>query len=302
MHQLQLTKEFKESVINALLAQRTQFTGADSLFAKQWGLNPAVYSRLKGGTQDGLIADSKLLEIAIRLGISPNERKWNHARTEVFAMIEEDIMFCKRYAKSRICVDESEIGKTFTAKYLSRKLQNCFYLDASQVEGKKIDFIRLLAQTIGIGPQGKIKDLLDMIKYYLKTLPEVIVIIDEAGDLEPATIKTLKGLWNGTENECAWYLIGADGLRSILEKGIRSKKPGFKETFSRFSSSYTTITPQGRDNQQIFYRKMIRQVLEVNNAPADTINTIVKKCLVQDANGQFGGLRRAEAMLILEAA
>ncbi len=71
------------------------------------------------------------------------------ARTDVFTLIEEDVSFCQAHAKGMMCVDDCGIGKTFSAKYLSRSLKNCFYVDASQAKTKQ-QFIRLIAKTIGV--------------------------------------------------------------------------------------------------------------------------------------------------------
>jgi hypothetical protein len=123
---LQITNDFKEKIIGALLEQRKNYDVSDSAFAKQYSINGAVFSRLKNGEREGLLRDAQWLNLGRELGVSVNERKWNMARTDVFNMIEEEVVFCKEHAKGRICVDDCGIGKTYSAKYLSRNLKNCF--------------------------------------------------------------------------------------------------------------------------------------------------------------------------------
>jgi hypothetical protein len=294
---LQITKEFKDRVIESLLEQRKNFTGTDTVFARQWGINGSVYNRLKNGEREGLIKDSQWLSLGREFGISMNERKWNMARTDVFDMIEEDILFCKNHSKAKICVDECGIGKTYSAKYLSKTIQNCFYVDASQAKSKQL-FVRLIARTLGVEHRGKYADVKADIKYYLGVLPQPIVIIDEAGDLEHNAFLEIKELWNATEGVCGWYLIGADGLRNKFEKGIASKKVGYKELFSRYSEKYTSVVPTGSSEKLSFYRKLITDVLSVNMSDKTDLGTIVKRCLATDS-GYIGGLRRAESLLIL---
>jgi hypothetical protein len=195
-------------------------------------------------------------------------------------------------------VDDCGIGKTFTAKYLSRKLQNCFYVDASQGKTKRL-FIKNIARAIGIDTTDTYDTIKSNIKYYLKTLTCPIVIVDEAGDLDYGAFMDLKELWNGTENACAWYLMGADGLRRKIERGINSRKVGYREMFSRLSEKYTSIVPVGKENREIFYRKLISDVLSANMDDNSALNGIVKRCLVTDESGNIGGLRRAESLLIL---
>lgn len=295
---LQLTTEFREKVLSALLNVRDNYDGSDTAFSKKWGINPSVFNRLKNGERGNLLRDAQWLNIGRELEVNIHERKWNMARTDVFTMIEEDILFCKEFSKAKICVDDCGIGKTYSAKYLSRTLKNCFYVDASQAKTKQL-FVRMLAKTIGIEEMGKYATVKANIKYYLKTLPQPIIIIDEAGDLDYTAFLELKELWNATENACGWYMMGADGLRAKIDRGISHKKVGFREIFSRYSDKYTTVVPCDRHEKQSFYRKLITDVLSVNVDDKSLLNNIVKRCLTTDDSGNIGGLRRAESILIL---
>jgi hypothetical protein len=297
---LQITIEFKEKVMSALLVQRANYDGSDTAFAKLHGLSPAVYNRLKGGERDKLLADAKWLHLGRELGVQMNERKWNMARTEVFNIIEEEVLFCKEYSKSRLFADDCGIGKTYGAKYLSRTVKNCFYMDSSQHKTTN-DFIRGLAKAVGVGTNGRLADLKAGIKYYLSSgvLPQPVVIIDEAGDLNYGAFMELKEFWNATDGCCGWYLMGADGLREKMERGIRNKKVGFAEMFSRHSERYGTAVPFERNEKIAFYRKLITDVLSVNMSDKAELKRIVNRCITADETGHIGGLRRAESLLIL---
>lgn len=294
---LQITPEFKEKVVEALLVQRANFDGSEAAFARQWGMGSSIFNRIKNGERDGLIRDSAWLSMGRELNVSAGERKWNMARTEVFNIIEEDILFCKQFSKARICVDECGIGKSYSAKYLSRTLKNCFYVDASQAKTKQL-FVRLIAKTIGVEHSGRYAEVKDNIKYYLGMLPSPLIIIDEAGDLDYNAFLVLKELWNATEGSCGWYMMGADGLRNKIERGIAHKQVGYKEIFSRYSERYTSMVPAGNAERLGFYRKLITDVLSVNMPDTTHLNGIVKRCLATDSGG-ISGLRRAESLLIL---
>jgi hypothetical protein len=293
-----LSDDFKKQVIDALSDQRGNYDGSDTAFAKQYGLNNAVYSRLKKGETERLLSATQWLQVGHALGLTPNQRKWVAARTDVFTTIEQDVEFCQAFAKGRICVDECGIGKTFTAKFLSRNRRNCFYVDASQAKTKQV-FIRLLARTIGVDHTGKYTEVKAAIKMGLMAMPTPIVIIDEAGDLDYPAFLELKELWNATEGACGWYLMGADGLRAKIDRGINSKKVGYRELFSRYSDSYTSVVPTGKQDRQLFYRSLITAVLEQNMKDKRRLAEVVNRCLVQDSAGNIGGLRRAESILIL---
>ncbi|HAZ00681.1 MAG: hypothetical protein A2W90_14485 [Bacteroidetes bacterium GWF2_42_66] len=294
-----LTNEFRETVASRLIEQRMNFDGSNAQFSRMHGMSAAIFTRLFNGERDNLLSPTKWLIIGQNLGITLDEREWATARTDVFDIIEEDIIFCKTFSKARICVDDCGIGKTYTARYLSRTLKNCFYVDASQ--GKtKMQFIKLLAKTVGADALGRFSDVKTRIKFHLQSLTRPILIIDEAGDLEYNAFLELKELWNATEGYCGWYMIGADGLRAKIERGISGKKVGYAEIFSRYSEKFTTIVPKDRVQRNQFYRKLITDTLNANNCPPDKIRKIVNQCLAND-NVFIGGLRRAESLLILNS-
>lgn len=294
---LHLTKDYKQKVAEALRQVRKNSDGSDAAFAKRWGMNGSVWNRIKKGETEKVLMDAKWLNIGRELGVNLNQRRWNMARTDVFNTIEEDVQFCKTWAKGKICVDDCGIGKTYSAKYLSLTLKNCFYMDASQAKTKNA-FVKLLAKSIGVDNQGRLADIKENIKYYLRLLPNPIVIIDEAGDLNYEAFLSLKEFYNATENACGWYMMGADGLRRKIERGISNKKVGFAEIFSRYSERYTSVVPAGRDDKKRFYRKLITDVLSVNIDDKAKLPSIVNKCLTHDGE-HTGGLRRAESLLIL---
>jgi hypothetical protein len=293
-----LPTDFKKKVVNAILEHRTRFEGSDSAYAKSLGVNGSIYNRMKKGETDGLVPFAKWLMLGREFDITLNERKWKTARTEVFNIIEEDVLFCQAHAKARICVDDCGIGKTYTARYLSKSLKNCFYVDGSQCK-TKVQFIKALAKVVGTENKGRFYDIKENLKYHIKALSNPVIIIDEAGDLEYNAFLELKELWNATEHACGWYMMGADGLRNKIERGIENKKVGFREIFSRYSEKYTTITPAERNERQSFYIKMIKDVLMINGADENSATTIAKRCLANDASGHVSGLRRAESLLIL---
>lgn len=296
---IKVTDEFKEKVYKAMIEQRHNFDGTNGQFAKIHGLSASIFSRIHNGERDGVLSDAKWLMLGHDFGIQLENRRWVTARTEVFDTIEEDILFCKNYSKSRICVDDCGIGKTYTARYLSRQIKNCFYVDASQGKTKHA-FIKLMAKSVGADFAGRHMEVKRALKYHLQTLHKPIFIIDEAGDLEYNAFLELKEIWNATEHYCGFYLMGADGLRAKIERGISNRKVGYAEIFSRYSEKFTTIVPKEPKQRNQFYRKLITDTLTANSCPPDKIDHIVRRCMAND-NSFIGGLRRAESLLILNS-
>ena len=296
---LEISNSYKEQVVQALLSARDNFSGSDANFAKKYGMNASVYNRIKNGEREKLLKPEAWLNIGRALDVEPNARKWNMARTDVFDIIKEEVLFCQQYHKSKVFVDECAIGKTYTAKYLARTEKNCFYVDASQCK-TRILFARTLAKTLGIDNSGTYSELKQSIKYFLNVIPSPIILLDEAGDLDYPAWVDLKEYWNATDGVCGWYLLGADGLRTKITNGIRSKRGSYREMFSRLSDKYSFAVPQKKEPRIGFYKKLITDVISVNITDKSKIPTIVNKCLSTElVEGEATGLRRAESLLIL---
>lgn len=278
---METSKEFKQKVVEAVLAYRENFTGSDSQFAKKLGINSSVYSQLKKGKTDKMLSESKWVSLGRELGVTLKEAKWKIARTTVYQQIEDQVRFCKSTSNSLIFVDETSIGKTLSAYDVSKRLQDVFYLDCSQAKTKG-EFIKRLARAVGHDGNGKYADIKEDIKYALGgVLDSPVVILDEAGDLNYSALLEVKEFWNATEGACGWFMMGAEGLRDRLNKGLRSRKVGFAELFARFSSRFIQITPQEKQDRQEFHRQLLEQVAQANVNGDTNVNKLVKDCLAK---------------------
>lgn len=111
-----------------------------------------------------------------------------------------------------------------------------------------------------------------------------LIILDEAGDLQYEAFLELKALWNATERCCAWYMMGADGLKEKITRSIECKKVGYTEMLSRYGDRYSKVTPDDGREREKFLKEQARVVAKVNAPEGMDISQIVLK--------SGGGLRR----------
>lgn len=297
---MEITKQFKDAVVQSMIAQRNNFGGTDAQFARSIDIHASIFARLKGGERDRILPNGTWLRLGREFNVSLNSRQWNPVETDVFIQIREEILFCKMHAKSRIFVDNCGIGKTFTLKYMNKTVKNCFYVDCTQCKTKN-ELIKALAKAVGVEQKGRIYEIKENTKYYLSLLENPIVCLDEAGALEKCALGLVQEYWNATEGFCAWYMVGANALRNKINRGVSKDKDYFAELFSRFSENFSSIVPKEKNEKVAFYEKLIRDVLEANMTDKTQLNDLVKRSLV-DINGAISGLRRAESLLILHNA
>ena len=277
---MRLDITFKNKVREAILKDRENYGGNDVEYAKKLGIDKAIYNRMKKGETEKLISDTKWLIIANDLGVKLREDNWKIARTQIYSEIEDNLAVCKETGMSMILVDDCGIGKTFCAKHIVRQMKNAFYVDCSQAKTKQ-QFIRLLAKTIGVVNTGRYTDVKTAIKTYLIYLEKPLIVLDEAGDLDYNAFLELKELWNAAPRQCGWYMIGADGLRAKIDRGISCKKVGYAEIFDRYSN-FVKLVPTGTDDKEQFYRKLIGDVAYVNVEDKEIVGSLIATCMADN--------------------
>ena len=105
----------------------------------------------------------------------------------------------------------------------------------------------------------------------------------------------LKELWNATPRGCGWYMIGADGLRAKIDRGIDCKKVGYAEIFDRYST-FVKLVPVGTEDKKKFYKKLIGDVAYVNIENKEDVNKFINECINADKR-----LRYLETLIKISA-
>jgi transcriptional regulator with XRE-family HTH domain len=283
---MELTAQFKERVRDEVLSRRKNYEGSDKNYANSLGIAPSSYSKFKNGEVDRVISNNELLRLGMELNVSVNSFAWKIARTEVYNNIESNLKHCQEFSQSMILVDEWGIGKTASAMHIIKSMRNAFYIDCSQCKTKRL-FIKAIAKVIGVDSRGTYMDIKNKSKYYLNIMEKPLIVLDDAGDLDYAAFLELKEMLNGTEESCAWYLIGDDSLAEKINKGKENKKVGYGAIFSRFGEDYINIVPQPKEDKQSFYIKLLTDVANINVADKDKALNIVRKSMAQEGSLRY---------------
>jgi hypothetical protein len=278
-----ITTEIKNKILAAIKTNRANYP-SDAKHAASLGISTSVYSALRNGNTERQMSDAAWISVARKLGVSlRGEIEWKAARTATFQFITAQLELCQASGLSGIMCDMPNIGKTFTARHYVANHANVVYIDCSQVK-TKLKLVRKIAGEFGVDNKGRYADVYDDLVYYLRSIMTPMIILDEAGDLQYEAFLELKALWNATERCCAWYMMGADGLKEKINRSIECKKVGYTEMLSRYGDRYSKVTPDDSKERERFLLEQARVVAKVN-APEDTdIATLVRKTA--------GGLRR----------
>lgn len=260
-----LTKEIKNKIVDKLLEQRKIYS-TDTQHSTVLGINKAQYSRIKKGELDNVISEAKWVTLARLVDVSLNNKKhWIVVKTETFNYITTQLEVCQNRSMSANFCDDSSIGKTTAAVYYASHNSNAVYIDCSQVKSKQ-KLIREIARQFGVNNTGRYADVYADLVFYVKTLPNPLIILDEAGDLDPRADLELKALWNALPYSCGWYKMGADGFKNKWKRHIAQKKVGYVETLDRYGNDFKKVTPDGNEAKKEFHLRQIAAIAKANKA------------------------------------
>lgn len=251
-----------------------------NLFKKNWLKNAS------------LIGINKWVRFARVVGFSRHsDMEWATAETEVYTYINKQLGACQRESLTAILVDEAGIGKTWACKAYQKCNKAVFYIDGS-VNGTKSSFIRALGRAVGVGDHGKVDDVLNDAIYALESMDRPLIILDEAGDLDNKTLLVLKRIYNALDTACGFYMVGADGLKHRLEGGIKNKKLGYVELFSRYDKEFKKVLPVLANDRHQILKEMASAIALANGIEVDTITNIVNSLSKAQGFGDMRGVKR----------
>ena len=278
-----ITTEIRQRILEAVKTNRANYP-SDAKHAASLGITTSVYSSVKNGQTDRVLSDANWISIARKLGVSlRGEMEWKAARTPTFEYISAQLETCQSGGLSAIMCDLPNIGKTYTARHYVKTHPNAVYIDCSQVK-TKLKLVRKIASEFGVDSKGRYADVYEDLVFYLRSIECPLIILDEAGDLQYEAFLELKALWNATERCCAWYMMGADGLKEKINRSIECRKVGYTEMLSRYGDSYSSVVPKDGKERQRFLIEQARIVAKVNVPEGVDPATIARK--------SGGGLRR----------
>lgn len=273
---MEVTNDIKQSILAAITANRENYP-SDNKHAAALGISASVYNVLKKGKIDKQVSDTNWICLARRLNVSlDNEIQWQAAETPTFVYITEQLAMCQESSVSAVLCDMANIGKTFTARIYVKMHKNAIYVDCSQVKSKQ-RLIRYIAKEFGVNSNGRYCDVYDDLCFYLKTLERPLIILDEGGDLQYEAFLELKALWNATERCCAWYMMGADGLKEKMNRSIECKKVGYTEMFSRYGDKYSKVTPDDGKEREAFLKAQATMVAKLNAPDGMEVMKVVNR-------------------------
>lgn len=269
----QLKKQIQDAIkTNLELKKATYDKYTNNRHAYWLGIHPSIYSRVLKGETERVLSDGEWVRLAMKLHVSTDGLEWKTAQTKTYKFIKGQLEACMKFSASGMFCDDSSVGKTYAAECVDLEHPNVSLVDCSQNDTWSA-VLRAIAQGFGFNPEGRLRDIQKQLVENIYTLENGIIILDEFGDVKDNVILKLKGLANALPNCVGWYIMGANGFRTKLQKKLDWTKVGYEEWFNRMGGRVHSIIGRTRPGEvqmgglsqgeiEIMKRKQIEQIIK----------------------------------------
>lgn len=232
--------------IAALLKDYCQRMGSQNKAANSMnGVSSATVSKVLSGDWD-TISDDMWRTIASQVG---HERKgWHIAETRAYKRMTFLLGNAQRESLVLAVVGDAGSGKTESIKNFAASNRNVFHLCCSEYWNRRT-FMSKLLMCMGIDSTGStVSDMMDDIIDTLKRTESPLMVLDEADKLSDHVLYFFISLYNHLEGHCGIMLCATDFLEKRVRRGLRLKKKGYEEIYSRLGRKFVKLQVVNSDD------------------------------------------------------
>lgn len=242
-----MTTTFKQRITQAIESFIAD-GGSAAQVARMSGLNDAYISLIRNNKPGETIKNEHWQKIASALNV--RMEGWQTVETQNLRIVHTVLQDAKDNSLFMAVSHNAGSGKSlacreFTAVNSTRLV---FLYKVEHGETNKIDFLRSLAQTLGIDTKGQgylsANRMADMIiEFFKRRLDQApLLIVDEADKLTDKALRFFISLYNAVEGRMGCVILGTENLEKKIKSGVHHNRNGFDEIDSRFGRRFIRLT------------------------------------------------------------
>ncbi len=232
-----LTRQEKDNIREALRSYVARYPSQNKAAGSLKNTSAGTVSSILNGKYEN-ISDEMFRNLAAQVGSIRTETGWQIVETSAYQEIHYALDDAQRWRNVTWVVGEAGCGKTTTASLYARENREVFYILCSE-DMKKGDFVREIARTVGIRTEGyNIREVWSLILDDIVQMEAPLLIFDEADKLTEPVFHYFISLYNKLEDKAGIVFLSTDYIKKRVELGLRYRKPGYKEFYSRMGRKY----------------------------------------------------------------
>ena len=230
------TKE-KDAIREALRAYVAKYPSQNKAAGSLKNTSVGTISSIMNVKSDN-ISDDRFRNLASQVGSGKAETGWQIVETSAYQEISYALDDAQHWRNVTWGVGAAGCGKTTPARIYTEEHKEVFYILCSE-DMKKGDFVREIAHKVGIRTDGhNIREIWGLILDDIIQMEAPLLIFDEADKLTEPVFHYFISLYNKLEDKSGIIFMSTDYIKKRIERGLRYRKPGYKEFFSRMGRKY----------------------------------------------------------------
>ncbi len=259
-----MQQELINRIIDGAQEYMRQHELTQAELCQQADIPPAYLSNmLNGRTTIGntAIHEQYWIKLSNSVGvtISDDTAEWKLVMTPQFKRIIATLETSRTRQTAKVIIGDPGTGKTLTIeKYRAANPKYTYVLTMHDLISV-VDIINMLIDKTGCPATGsKAMRLANLIikfrELHLKGY-QPMIIIDEAENLKPHTMKLLKGLFDGINKYCSIVLVGTNQLITKMTAAKKKDKDAAPQFYRRFMPGAVTL-PEPKHGLQRFMQEI----------------------------------------------
>lgn len=244
---MEKTNNEKQLIADKLRAYVAKYASQNKAVASMKGTSAGTVSNILNGKWENISEDMWRKVSDQVKSVGDKDGGWQIVETQAFHDITLALRDAQDYKNVTWVVGEAGSGKTTTARIFGEENKEVFYILCSE-DLHKGDFVREIATKMGIRTDGyTVRELWMTIQDELIQMDAPLLVFDEADKLIESVFQYFISLYNKIEDKCGVVFLSTDYIKTRISRGLRCKKRGYKEFYSRIGRKYFELedtTPQ----------------------------------------------------------
>lgn len=228
----------EKTQIAARLKEYCEKMGSQNKAARSLnGISTATVSKMLSGQWD-TISDELWRALAAQIG--HDSSAWQIVKTGAYKRMAFLMEQAKEDSLVMAITGFAGCGKTEAIKSYAKSRPNVYHLMCSEYWNRPT-FISKLLRALGKDMSGTVSEQMDAIVETLNSADAPLIILDEADKLRDQVLYFFISLYNQLEGHCGIIMVATEYLKKRIERGVRLKKKGYEEIFSRIGRKFVQL-------------------------------------------------------------
>lgn len=235
----------KERITEALRRYVERYPSQNRAARSLQGVSAGTVSQILNGKTE-LVSQEMWRRVAAQV-TDRRPEGWQVVETTGYQQVAFALGDAQRARVATWVTGEAGCGKTTAARLYAAEHAEAYYILCSE-DMHKADFVREIAQRLGVGTLGTVRELWEAVLEALVQQEAPLLIFDEADKLSEGCFHYFIALYNRVEDRCGIVFLSTDYIETRIRRGLSCRRAGYKEIWSRIGRKFFALDATSRED------------------------------------------------------